>query len=105
MTKPVQSLFPVKSLVLSCGMAAALLACGGSDDSPDAPAPAPAPVATSTPLRAVTPLMQGWRFVQDDVLTDAQALASDGTNWGTVNLPHTWNATDAATTAQSTPST
>ena len=98
MRKPLQHPISVKTLALSLVMSGVLLACSDDDG-------AAAPAATATPLRTVTPLMQGWRFVQDDSLTEAQALASDATNWNTVNLPHTWNATDAATTAQSTPTT
>lgn len=100
MDKPLRHPASLKTFALSLVMSGVLLACGSDDD--DGPA---APATTAAPLRTVTPLMQGWRFVQDDALSDAQALASDATNWGTVNLPHTWNATDAATTAQSTPST
>jgi beta-galactosidase len=57
---------------------------------------------TSTPatasVRAVQPLASGWRFVQDDAMSDEAGLASTGDGWQTVTLPHTWNATDAATT-------
>ena len=47
-------------------------------------------------LRTVQPLMEDWRFVQDDELTDEAALAATTEDWQTVNLPHTWNAEDAA---------
>lgn len=57
---------------------------------------------TSTPrtasVRAVQPLAAGWRFVQDDAMSDEAALSSTGEGWQAVVLPHTWNATDAATT-------
>ena len=54
--------------------------------------------------RAVTVLdKQAWRFIQDDNLTDAAALSSDASTWSTVHLPHTWNAIDAATSEQTTP--
>ena len=49
-------------------------------------------------VRAVQPLGSGWRFLQDDALTDEAALASTGDAWQAVTLPHTWNASDAATT-------
>ncbi|WP_414476075.1 glycoside hydrolase family 2 TIM barrel-domain containing protein [Microvirga sp. M2] len=52
--------------------------------------------ATTLELRTTTPLMQNWSFVQDDSLTDDEALASKAVQWQTVNLPHTWNA-EAAT--------
>jgi beta-galactosidase len=47
-------------------------------------------------LRTTTSLMQNWKFVQDDTLTDEAALRSTGADWKTVSLPHTWNAHDAA---------
>jgi beta-galactosidase len=54
--------------------------------------------------RTVTVLnKQAWRFIQDDNLTDAAALSSDASTWSTVQLPHTWNAIDAATTEQKGP--
>lgn len=88
------------AVAVSISLSFALISCGGSDSS----AP-PSAIVSVSELRNVTPLMQNWQFVQDDALTDTQALANDGKNWSTVNLPHTWNATDAATIAQSTPST
>jgi beta-galactosidase len=63
------------------------------------------PAANLEAVRTVKPLMEDWRFVQDDTLTDEQALRSDAKTGQTVSLPHTWNAEDAATTAQSTPTT
>ncbi|MDR2327936.1 MAG: hypothetical protein LBE51_21365 [Acidovorax sp.] len=59
-------------------------------------------VASVDSVRGVTTLAAGWKFIQDDDLTDAQALASDGANWSRVTVPHTWNALDAASTAQTT---
>ncbi len=50
----------------------------------------------TTELRTTTSLMQNWKFVQDDTLTDEAALRSTGADWKTVSLPHTWNAHDAA---------
>ncbi|WP_370680247.1 glycoside hydrolase family 2 TIM barrel-domain containing protein [Comamonas sp. GB3 AK4-5] len=61
--------------------------------------PRMAPVTVEA-VRGVSTLAVGWKFIQDDALTDAQALASDGATWSTVTLPHTWNALDAASTAQ-----
>lgn len=84
------------SLALTLGM----VGCGGGGDDVTNEA-----VVSSTELRAVTSLNQGWKFVQDDVLTDDAALVNDGNSWSSVSLPHTWNATDAATTAQTTPTT
>ena len=57
----------------------------------DAPA-----VATATDLRTTRSLMQDWKFAQNDSLTDEAALKASGADWQTVNLPHTWNAKDAA---------
>lgn len=90
----------LKTFALTVVLAAVLAACGG-----DGGGGSDSPADVLQPVRVVTPLMQGWKFTQDDGLSEAQALASDATNWNSVTLPHTWNATDAATTAQSTPST
>ena len=49
-------------------------------------------------VRTVQPLGAGWRFVQDDAMSDEAALSSTGDAWQSVTLPHTWNASDAATT-------
>lgn len=57
--------------------------------------PGDASSVTTTQVRTTTPLMENWKFVQDDDLTDDAALASTGADWQTVSLPHTWNA-DAA---------
>jgi beta-galactosidase len=54
------------------------------------------PGASKTELRRTTPLMDGWRFTQDDALSDDAALASNASDWQAVKLPHTWNAEDAA---------
>ncbi|MGC3962233.1 MAG: glycoside hydrolase family 2 TIM barrel-domain containing protein [Rhodocyclaceae bacterium] len=63
------------------------------------------PRAALTELRRVTALDGlSWRFVQDDALTDDAALAANGTSWTAVTLPHTWNAKDAASIEQTTPS-
>ncbi len=88
------------ALALSVGLAA----CGGSDDNTNAAA-----VSTSE-MRAITSLNNlDWKFVQDDNLTikqDSQGNLTediDTSVWTTVQLPHTWNANDAATTSQTTP--
>lgn len=56
----------------------------------------PTPSVDTSELRIIQPLMENWRFVQDDNLSDKEALESTGERWQTVNLPHTWNAEDAA---------
>jgi beta-galactosidase len=61
------------------------------------------PLATSAELRQSLPLQQGWRFALDDALSDQQALDAQTFSWQAVNLPHTWNRLDAATTVQTTP--
>lgn len=55
-----------------------------------------APSVDTTELRITEDLVDNWRFVQDDALTDGEALASTADEWETVSLPHTWNAEDAA---------
>lgn len=52
----------------------------------------------ATPLRATQSLHENWRFIENDELTDEAALRSSGEGWQIVNLPHTWNAVDAAST-------
>lgn len=103
----VQSVFKKTTIAVavSLTLSLALISCGGGSSGESEVSPAAAQSVNVSELRKVTPLTKNWRFVQDDALTDAQALANDGANWSTVSLPHTWNATDAATTAQSTPST
>jgi beta-galactosidase len=67
------------------------------------PSMAQAPATQASDLRAVRPLASGWRFIQDDALTDDAAVAATGDNWQVVTLPHTWNANDAATTNATAP--
>ena len=50
----------------------------------------------ATGPRTVRSLRENWKFVQEDGLTDEQALRATGSEWKTVSLPHTWNARDAA---------
>jgi beta-galactosidase len=64
-----------------------------ADAKPDAERPSG---VSTRELRTTTSLDQNWKFIQDDKLTDDAALAASGTDWHTVNLPHTWNAHDAA---------
>lgn len=80
--------------LLSVGLAA----CGGGDEEGVAQV-----TADPMELRSSTDLLQGWKFVQDDSLSEADALANSGNSWSDVRLPHTWNATDAAQTAQTSP--
>jgi beta-galactosidase len=103
---------PIRPRIFTLVAACVLVACGGggaSDPRSGALAAGASDMRadpiTQASLRTSTPMMAGWRFVQDDALTDEQALASDGSAWETVTLPHTWNAKDAATTEQSTPAT
>ncbi|RJG09574.1 glycoside hydrolase family 2 protein, partial [Massilia cavernae] len=61
------------------------------------------PALNAVEVRTTTPLLQSWKFVQDDALSDDAALVASGAAWQTVSLPHTWNGSDAASTAQTTP--
>ena len=90
------------TLAIAVGLALSvgLVACGGSDDNTSVTAVSTAEMRTATSLNSLD-----WKFVQDDNMTDAAALSSDTSTWTTVQLPHTWNANDAATTAQTTPDT
>jgi beta-galactosidase len=103
-----------KSVVLVTSLAGA--ACGDDPPRPgaslvaqpragDDASPAGAPEAADAgdsfaaeprELRTIEPLMSGWRFVQDDDLSDQDALRDPGTDWEKISLPHTWNADDAA---------
>jgi beta-galactosidase len=61
--------------------------------------------ATLDEVRSTTLLDKlAWRFIQDDSLTDEAGLANDASSWTSVTLPHSWNENDAASTAQTTPS-
>jgi beta-galactosidase len=57
---------------------------------------APAQTVEPTDVRLTQSLMENWRFVQDDHLSEEDALAGRGKGWERVSLPHTWNAKDAA---------
>jgi beta-galactosidase len=78
--------------VLGIALALAASVCG-ADEGPK----------ITAEVRTSQALTQGWKFVQDDSLTDAAALASTGQNWQDVSLPHTWNAQDAASTKATVP--
>lgn len=54
------------------------------------------PQADVSDLRTTQPLMENWRFIQTSGLEDEEALTMSGADWEVVNLPHTWNAQDAA---------
>ncbi|MDR3430766.1 MAG: glycoside hydrolase family 2 TIM barrel-domain containing protein [Rouxiella aceris] len=89
------------SISLALTLAIGLSACGGGDSQDSN-----APIVSTSQLRTTTSLNNlDWKFVQDDNITDDAALSSDTSAWTTVQLPHTWNANDAATTAQTTPDT
>ena len=61
------------------------------------------PASETAEPRALQTLAAGWRFVQDDAMTDEAALAATGDGWTAVSLPHTWNANDAASTNATVP--
>jgi beta-galactosidase len=82
---------PLRILALATLLAFAGLACSVASAAP------------LDPIRRETPLLDHWRFVQDDALPETTALASNGADWQTVSLPHTWNMKDAASTAQTGP--
>lgn len=90
-----KAIAPSIAIAIILVLSAALSACGGGQASN-------APVTVEA-VRDSKPLTAGWRFIQDDDLTDEQALASDAASWQSVSLPHTWNAIDAAKTEQTTP--
>jgi beta-galactosidase len=89
------------AIAIGFAMCAGLAACGGGSSSDDN---ANVSAVSTSEMRTVTSLNNlNWKFVQDDNLTDDEAQRSDAATWTSVKLPHTWNANDAATTAQTTP--
>ena len=89
------------ALAMAVSSALLVTACGGGGGLPNAPQ---GPVVGTQAARSIELLdAKKWAFVQDDSLTDAAALAQDGSGWSAVSLPHTWNEKDAASTAQTTP--
>jgi beta-galactosidase len=47
----------------------------------------------SAEIRHDTPLVDGWRFIRNDV-TGAEQENFDDLSWAVVSIPHTWNAQD-----------
>lgn len=47
--------------------------------------------AAAQDARLTIPLNSGWRFVQQDGLSGAQAPGFDDAHWTPVEVPHTWN--------------
>lgn len=89
----------VPAVVLCLAPIVALVAhAGGASVAPGVP-----PRVSTASVRMLRPLAAGWRFVQDDAMSDEGALASTGAAWQPVTLPHTWNATDAASTTATVP--
>jgi beta-galactosidase len=82
----------VHTILLGLLLACATLSCSGA-----------AAAVADKPVRRTTPLLDHWRFIQDDALADDAALASTGAGWQSVSLPHSWNMHDAASTAQTKP--
>ena len=78
------------SVVLLVALAAILGGAPGVGAQPRA--------SVAAEARTVRPLASGWRFVQDDAMTEEAALESTADTWEAVSLPHTWNAKDAAST-------
>lgn len=100
-----QKTFSIKrtplAIAIGFAMCAGLAACGGGSSSDDN---ANVTAVSTSEMRTVTSLNNlNWKFVQNDNLTDDDARSSDTSTWASVQLPHTWNANDAATTAQTTP--
>jgi|HubBroStandDraft_1064217.scaffolds.fasta_scaffold00031_21 beta-galactosidase len=48
-------------------------------------------LAAAQDARLTIPLNSGWRFVQQDGLSGAQAPDFDDSHWAAVDVPHTWN--------------
>ena len=46
--------------------------------------------ATADSPRELTPLVEGWRFLEGDAV-DGQAVATSASSWQTVAVPHSWN--------------
>ena len=65
------------AVAVTLTLSAALVASAEGASRSDSAAPL-TPSVDAGELRNVTPLVQKWSFVQDDSLSDAQALASDG---------------------------
>ncbi|WP_151637665.1 glycoside hydrolase family 2 TIM barrel-domain containing protein [Noviherbaspirillum aerium] len=88
------------AIAIGLALATGLTACGGNDSDVQAAAS----TVTAAEVRSVSLLdKMEWRFIQNDSLTDAAALADSATSWTRVSLPHSWNENDAATTVQTNP--
>lgn len=46
---------------------------------------------SSAAERTTVPLTDGWRFLQNDTVSGAEASSYDDKGWATVSVPHTWN--------------
>lgn len=92
-------------LTTTAALSAALLAAGCGGGGGGGGIPGQEDRALRTEEARVVQLLdkKSWAFTQDDNLTDEAALAMGGAGWSTVTLPHTWNERDAASTAQTTP--
>ena len=42
-------------------------------------------------MRAVVTLADGWRFLQDDKLSGAEAPGFADASWQQITVPHSWN--------------
>jgi beta-galactosidase len=78
------------------------LGAGGYALAQEATTPITMPGVGTAGLRMMRALNDNWRFIQDDDLSDGEALNASGEDWETVSLPHTWNAEDAAGTDTNT---
>jgi len=95
--------FPFAAGIIAC---ISLTACGGSDDTPGVKSINSFAPTDAKEIRTITMLdKKGWKFVQDDSLTEEAALTSNASGWANITLPHTWNSKDAASIAQTTPET
>jgi beta-galactosidase len=45
----------------------------------------------SATVREIFPLIEGWRFKQDDTIRGAEAPEFSDAGWAVVSVPHTWN--------------
>jgi beta-galactosidase len=84
------------SIVAAFALAALLSLSGCGDSEPAPTAPGGQDGGSAAQVRMTVRFMENWKFTKDDRLSVDDALASTGAAWDTVNLPHTWNAKDAA---------
>src|SRR5438477_3382871 len=83
-----------RSIATAVGVTAFLTLLNHSQLGAAAPAQGVNP--SGSELRTTQALMRGWSFLFDDSITPEAAIKGTGIKWETVNLPHTWNAKDAA---------